>query len=78
MKLMKRENIYKILYVCSTLLVIGFAIECGVDIYKYNAKLYIGSAPLYLYILVNAIIYLLPSLVLFLVGVILKKKFAKR
>ena len=75
---MKKENIYKFLYLLSALLVVGFAIGTGVDIYKYNTGSYLGSAPLYVYILVNAIEYLLPSLAFFIAGLICKKKFAKK
>lgn len=67
---MKKENIYKFLYILSALLVAGFAIDTGVDIYKYNTGGYMGSAPLYVYILVNAFEYLLPSLAFFIAGLI--------
>ena len=75
---MKKENIYKFLYIVAALLVVGFAIKSGVDTYKYNAGIYVGSAPLYVYILVNAIEFLVPSLVFFVAGLIFKKKFAKK
>ena len=76
--IMKKENIYKFLYILSALLVVGFAIALGVDTYKYNTGGYLGSAPLSVYILVNAIEYLLPSLAFFIAGLICKKKFAKK
>ena len=75
---MKKENIYKFLYIVAALLVVGFAIKSGIDTYKYNAGIYIGSAPLYLYILVNAIVFLLPSLVFLIAGLICKKKLSKK
>ena len=75
---MKKENIYKFLYILSALLVVGFAIDTGVDIYKYNTGGYMGSAPLYVYILVNAIEYLLPSLAFFIAGLSCKNKLAKK
>ncbi len=75
---MKKENIYKFLYILAALLVVGFAIASGVDAYKYNTGGYLGSAPLYLYILVNAIEYLLPSLAFFVAGIIFKRKFANK
>ena len=43
---MKKENIYKFLYIVAALLVVGFAIAFGVDAYKYNTGSYLGSAPL--------------------------------
>ena len=75
---MKKENVYKFLYIAAALLVVGFAIASGVDAYKYNTGGYLGSAPLYLYILVNAIMYLLPSLAFFVTGIICRKKFAQK
>ena len=56
---MKKENWHKFLFVISALLVVGFTIAFGVDAYKYNANLYLGSAPLYVYALVDAVEYLL-------------------
>ena len=78
MRKIKKENIYKFLYLVAALLVVGFAIDTGVDIYKYNSGGYLGSAPLYVYILVNAIEYLLPGSAFFVAGVICKKKFPKK
>ncbi len=75
---MKKENIYKFLYIVSALLVVGFTISFGVDAYKYNTGGYFGSAPLYVYALVNAVKYLLPSLAFFIASLICKKKFAKK
>jgi len=75
---MKKENIHKFLNAISALLVIGFAIACGVDVYKYNANIYLGSAPLYVYVLVDAIEYLLPGLAVFVAAIICKKKFANK
>ena len=75
---MKKENIYKFLYIVATLLVVGFTIGTGVDIYKYNSGGYLGSAPLSVYILINAVEYLLPSLAFFIAGLICKKKFTKK
>ena len=75
---MRKENIYKFLYALAALLVVGFAIGSGVDICKYNTSGYLGSAPLSLYILLNAIEYLLPSLAFFIAGLICKKKCVKK
>ena len=74
---MKKENIYKFLYIVAALLVVGFAIAFGVDAYKYNTGGYLGSAPLYAYALVDAVEYLLPSLAFFVAAIICKKKFVK-
>ena len=73
---MKKENIYKFLYVVSALLVLGFAIRFGVDIFKYDS--YNGSAPLYAYALVRVIEFIVPSMIVFVAAIICKKKFAKK
>ena len=52
---MKKENIYKFLYIVAALLVVGFAVDFGVDAYKYSTGGYLGSAPLYVYALVDAV-----------------------
>ena len=75
---MKKENIYKFLYILAALLVVDFAIAFGVDTYKYNTGGYLGSAPLYAYALVDAVEYLLPSLAFFIAAIICKKKFVKK
>ena len=75
---MKKENIYKFLYIMASLLAIGFSIAFGVDAYNYNAGGYLDSAPLYVYALVDAVEYLLPSLALFIAAIICKKKFVKK
>ena len=75
---LKKENIYKFLYILSALLVVGFAIAFGVDAYKYNTGGYLGSAPLYAYALVDAVEYLMPSVAFCIAGLICKKKFAKK
>jgi len=78
MRSIKKENVYKFLYIVAALLVVGFAIAFGVDAYKYNTGGYWGSAPLYAYALVDAVEYILPSLAFFLAGLICKKKYAKK
>ena len=75
---MKKENIYKFLYIVAALLVVGFAIAFGVDAYKYNTGSYLGSAPLYAYALVDAVEYHLPSFAFFIAGLICKKKYTKK
>ena len=75
---MKKNNVYKFLYVVSALLFLAFAISFGVDAYKYLNKIYVGSAPLELYLLLRAIEFALPSVILFIVGLIVKKKFSKK
>ena len=78
MKAIKKESIYKFLYIVAALWVVGFAVVFGIDAYKYNTGGYLGSASLYAYALVDAVEYLMPSLAFFIAGLICKKKFAKK
>ena len=72
---MKKKWLYKILFIISALLLTGFFISFGVDIYKYDD--YKTSAPLYAYALVRMIEFILPSIIVFIVGMIIKKKSCK-
>ncbi len=60
---MKRVSAYKILCVLSALLAIVFLALFLVDAFCY--RFYIGSAPFYAYLLVDAVWFLLPSAILF-------------
>lgn len=73
---MKKQNIYKFLYAVSALLILGFAIHTIVDGCRYNSML--TSFPFYAFVLVRAIEYLVPSIIVFIVAVIVKKKFANK
>ena len=73
---MKKANIYKFLYAISALLVLGFAIHTIVDACRYDSML--TSFPFYAVVLVNAVTYLVPSLIVFIVALIVKKKFANK
>ena len=66
------KKAYKILFIISAFLLMGFFISFGVDIYKYDD--YKTSAPLYAYALVRVIEFILPSIVVFIAGMIMKKK----
>ena len=73
---MKKANIYKFLYAISALFVLGFAIHTIVDACRYDSML--TSFPFYAFLLVNAVTYLVPSLLVFIVALIVKKKFADK
>ena len=73
---MKKKNIHKFLYVISALLVLGFAIHTIVDACRYDSML--TSFPFYAFIIVHAVEYLLPSLIVFVAALIVKKKFANK
>ena len=72
---MKKENIYKFLYVVSMFLVIGFTIRLGVDYFKYDNMS--NSAPFYAFIIERVIEFLIPSIIVFIVAKVVKKKYSK-
>lgn len=73
---MKKVNIYRFLYAVSALLVLGFAIHTIVDGCRYNSML--TSFPFYAFVLVHAIEYIVPSIIVFIVAIIVKKKFTNK
>ncbi len=75
---MKKKIICKILYIASALLLFFFVVASCVDAYKYHIGAYLGSAPLYLYFLLRGVQFLLPSLIVFVVGLIFKRKCVKK
>ena len=72
---MKKENIYKILYAISIILIIGFAIILGIDYSKYDSIN--NSAPFYSFIIVRIIEFIVPSIIVFIIGKALKNKYSK-
>lgn len=71
---MKKENSYKFLYVISIFLMIGFAIRIGVDYLKYDNIN--NSAPFYAYVIERTIEFIVPSIIVFIVAKIAKKKYS--
>ena len=69
---MKKLNGAKICYGLSVILFIGFMINTIIDYGRYNSTL--NSAPFYLQIIVNAICFIIPAIIVFVVGFIIKKK----
>lgn len=69
---MKKLNGAKICYGLSVLLFIGFIINTIIDYARYNSTL--NSAPFYLQIIVNAICFIVPAIIVFVVGLVIKKK----
>lgn len=73
---MKKSNIHIFLYAVSVLLVLGFAIHTIVDACRYDSML--TSFPFYVFVIVHAVEYLVPSIIVFIVALIVKKKFANK
>ncbi len=61
----------KLLYGASVLMVLGFCIHVLVDYHTYNTTL--NSAPFWVWILVDALVWLIPALLAFLAGLIVTK-----
>ena len=66
----------KLLYGASGLLLLGFCIQLILDYHKYKTTL--NSAPFWIWILVDAVIWLIPALLAFTAGMVAKKKMSKQ
>ena len=73
---MKKLQIRKFLYAVSMLLALGFVIHTIVDAFRYDSML--TSFPFYAFVLGHTVVYLVPSLVVFIVALIVKKKAANK
>ena len=69
---MKKVQAHKLLYGASVLMVLGFVIHLVVDYYKYSATL--NSAPFWIWIVVDALIWLIPAALALIAGYVAKKK----
>ena len=69
---MKKINGAKICNVFSIALLLGFVIKTIVDYFRYSTTL--NSAPFYIWIIVNMVYFIIPAIIVFIVGIILKKK----
>ena len=69
---MKKLNISKLCYIISALLLVGFVINTILDYSRYNSTL--NSAPFYLWVLVNMLCFIVPAIIVFIVGLVIKKK----
>ena len=67
---------HKLLYGASALMVLGFCIHILIDYHKYNTTL--NSAPFWLWIAVDAMLWLIPALIAFAAGFVAKKKLTKK
>jgi len=67
---------HKLLYGASVLMVLGFCIHLIVDYYKYNTTL--NSAPFWVWIVTDALLWLLPAAIAFVAGFVAKKKLTQK
>ena len=73
---MKKVKAHKLLYGAAVLMVLGFGIHTLADYCRYDAAA--NSAPFLLWICVNAMIWLIPALLVFLAGFIANKKLSQK
>ncbi len=69
---MDRKKISRICNVVSIVLVIAFAVKCGVDYAAYSPVS--NSAPFSLWVEMNAFLFLLPAIIFFAIGRVMQKK----
>ncbi len=69
---MSRKHLYFFLFVIAGLLMLGFAIRLIADYVLYNPAE--TSFPFYAYVIERSVEFLLPSLVAFVIGLIIRYK----
>ena len=67
---------HKLLYGASALMVVGFCVHLSVDWYQYSSTL--NSAPFWVWVVSDMLLWLLPALVAFIAGFVAKKKLSKK
>ena len=67
-----RKTVSKWCNIASLVLIACFVIKTVLDYNKYSSTL--NSAPFSLWMLVNAVYFVLPALIVFIIGIVLKKK----
>ena len=67
---------HKLLYGASALMVLGFCIHVIIDYNQYSTTL--NSAPFWVWICADALLWLLPAAVAFIAGFVAKKKLIKK
>ena len=67
---------HKLLYGASALMVLGFFIHLAIDYYQYLHSF--TSAPFWVWILTDALIWLIPAAIAAVAGFVAKKKLTKK
>lgn len=68
---MKKTNIVKTCNVVSIILFICFITKTIIDYTQYSSTF--NSAPFYVWILANALYFILPAIIVFIIGNVMKK-----
>ena len=71
-ELYNKQKVPMICNIVSLILLIVFVIKSIVDYTQYSTSL--NSAPFYLWVLVNALFLVIPAIILFVIGFVVKKK----
>ena len=71
-----KKKIPLFLWIAAALLFVGFGIGVAADYQYYITEGIYGSAPFDLYILIRAIEFLLPAILCFIVGLVLRRKYS--
>lgn len=69
---MKKINITKMCNVISIILLVCFIVKTIIDYTQYSSTL--NSAPFYVWVIANALYFVLPAIIVFIVGLIIKIK----
>lgn len=69
---MKKLTRVNICYGFSALLFIGFMLNTIIDYCRYNSTL--NSAPFYIWVIVNAICFIVPAIILLIIGLVIKNR----
>ena len=69
----ERRNYEKDKSIISIILVIAFMVKSIVDYFQYSSTL--NSAPFYVWVLVNVLCLIVPSIIIFIIGIIFRKKY---
>lgn len=72
---MRKKNIPTLLFTLSALAVPGFAFSVFADRRRYDPI--VTSAPFYVNVIFRALEFLLPGVILFMAGMLLKKKYGR-
>jgi len=73
---MKKAKPHHLLYGAACLMVLGFGIHLAVDWHQYNTTL--NSAPFWLWITVDAVLWLIPAAIAAVAGFVAKRKLHKK
>ena len=67
---------HKLLYGASALMVLGFCIDTAIGWYQYSTTL--NSAPFWVWIVADAMLWLIPAAIAFVAGFVAKRKLIKK